>query len=273
MSEGRLTGFWKRNKLTIHAGLIAALMGVSLAIPFVQSSWCPISKEHGDSGTYRVTVHRQQSEPDSKYYGDPGIAHFTFGPTINGNINEVETTESSYQSPQQEKNWGRRFWCDIKASDYFLIVFTLWLALSTFLLWRETDKLAQGAADQAEKMRQSIREQRRSNFAAFVSAKATRKAANAAERSADAAFAALARPSVVVDLPILNRRIWLRGESPLEAMFRLRNYGKAPAVIHEIRGTLFIAPRRDRGTKDFWFDIKRWGRLNSPRQETSRNSE
>ncbi|HEY1710275.1 MAG TPA: hypothetical protein VGG10_18540, partial [Rhizomicrobium sp.] len=56
--------------------------------------------------------------------------------------------------PEQEQ-WIKRFGCEINGADYLLALFTIILAISTILLWRETERLARGAEDsqrQLEKM-------------------------------------------------------------------------------------------------------------------------
>jgi hypothetical protein len=65
-------------------------------------------------------------------------------------------------------------------ANSLIALFTIVLAISTILLWRETERLAEGADDQAEKMRQSIREQRRTAFASIVAARAAKRSASAA---------------------------------------------------------------------------------------------
>jgi hypothetical protein len=56
------------------------------------------------------------------------------------------------------QSWTHSFFCDVKVSDYFIALFTLVLAIVTYFLWRETERLAKEADDQSNKMRASIDE-------------------------------------------------------------------------------------------------------------------
>jgi len=75
----------------------------------------------------------------------------------------------------------------------------------------------------------------------------TKAVSEAAKLSANAAVAALDRPWLFVNKPMHNQNAWIAGDGALSVMFSLTNYGKAPAIIHSIKGVIFASPGR--GTK------------------------
>ena len=159
--------------------MFVGAIALAIAIPFFQASLCTPAEPFGDNASYRITIDRPANSDDRDVSENPAINEFSFGPSVAGRIGKIDRTEASYYTPKQEEDWGRRYWCDVKASDYFLVLFTLFLAISTFFLWRETERLAEGADDQSKKMRESI-------DAANRNAIATHDAANAMQEVADA---------------------------------------------------------------------------------------
>ena len=80
-------------------------------------------------------------------------------------IPETEARSTAYASPSAGNKpiaWWSLFWCDVRASDYFIGLFTLVLAIVTYFLWRETERLAKGGDEQAAKLTQSILQAARS---------------------------------------------------------------------------------------------------------------
>jgi len=50
-------------------------------------------------------------------------------------------------------SWALKFWCDVNASDFAVGLFTLFLVIATYFLWCETERVARGDDDQADKWR------------------------------------------------------------------------------------------------------------------------
>lgn len=71
--------------------------------------------------------------------------------------------------------------------------------------------------------------------------------AKAAQASADAALAALDRPWLMLEGFRLNKSAWQNGNAPLKAQFRISNYGKAPAVIKDLKIVHFRGPHHHNG--------------------------
>jgi hypothetical protein len=125
---------------------------------------------------------------------------------------------------------------DINAlSTLVIAAFTAALAWSTVKLWRETERLAKGADDQSEKMRESIREQRRTAFAALLSAKAAKKTAAAVDLQAKAAVGAetplLQITDIFISHQVDGKEKWIR---KFEPAVTIKNFGRAPAVVTEV---------------------------------------
>jgi len=239
MSEGATRSFWKKNRAAIQIAALAGAIGLAIAIPFIQSPLCTVAEQNSYATTYSVTVDREAQEQDSGNSVSPTITQFAFGPSVNGSIGTIQRTEATYNSPKEKEDWGRKFWCDINAGDYFLVLFTLALAISTFLLWRETERLAEGAGDQSEKMRQSIREQRRAVFASIVSAKAAKKSADAADRHASAAVGAEVPILQIVSFKAIgdetdDREVRAKWLKYFHALFEIKNFGRTTAVVTEV---------------------------------------
>jgi len=236
MSEAGARSFWKQNRAKVQIAAFVGAIALAIAIPFIQAPLCAVPASERNPNSYQLTIDRPY-QPNTNTSGiNSSISKFSFGPSVDSSVKEVEHTESRYYPAQQKEDWGRKYWCDVNASDYFLVLFTLALAVSTFLLWRETERLAEGAGDQSEKMRQSIREQRRSAFAALISAQAAKKSANAADRHSKAAIGS--------ELPILqitrcrsfqdktaSEEDWIARILP---EITIQNFGRATAAVTEV---------------------------------------
>jgi len=156
MSDGIARSFWKRNRAVLQIGFFVAAIAAAVAIPFIQEPLCAVADSESNPATYEVTVERPYHADTEAQPESPSLSKFTFGASVGASNTEIEHTESRYYAAQQKEDWRRKYWCDVNASDYFLVLFTLALAVSTFFLWRETERLAEGADDQAKKMQASI---------------------------------------------------------------------------------------------------------------------
>ena len=141
-------------------------------------------------------------------------------PIFIGLTNYRPNTNPNYEAYQWPVPWNWIF-----SSAFWTAVFTGVLTISTYLLWRETKRLARGAETQREQLDLSIA--------------AAQKAANAAELSAKAA--------VGVELPILNIETlgfthplpkteqdyesWCSVTSPF---IKVRNHGRTPAFVSSV---------------------------------------
>jgi hypothetical protein len=177
---------------------------------------------------------------------------------------EKEQTDQSYSQQKQEGSSSvgvfiRLIWSvETKCTGAFIessaneiiAIFTIVLAISTSLLWRETERLAEGAKDQSEKMRQSIREQRRSTFAMIVSAKATKRAAE----TADKALHTLEQPELgVVEMRYFSEAYMSDpASSGVYVAAKFKNFGRSLATIRRIRFAVVV-----REPNDFWNEIAR----------------
>jgi hypothetical protein len=133
MFSGAASLFWKQHRAKIQIGSFVAAIAVAVAIPFIQSPLCAIAESNSDPASYRVTIERPYHTENDSQGVSPGISHFTFGPSVYSPVEEIERTQSTYYAAQQKEDWGRRYWCDIKATDYFLVLFTFFLAISSSL--------------------------------------------------------------------------------------------------------------------------------------------
>ena len=94
----------------------------------------------------------------TKESGTPKPQKKPVSSTVVGEIKANGTAEQKQDAAEKPESWGSKFWCEINASDWFIGLFTLFLAIATYFLWRETERLAGGADDQADKMAASIKE-------------------------------------------------------------------------------------------------------------------
>lgn len=136
-------------------------------------------------------------------------------------------------------------------SAFFTLVFTVGLTASTWRLWLETKRLAQGAEDQHGTLKKSVRAARLGNVAAWRGATAARKAAEGltvVER-------AYLYP-IVVNAGAMRECIgaaWthsLEGSDDYdtavaetaELVFRIRNHGKTPGIVKFITASVGAIP-------------------------------
>ena len=91
-----------------------------------------------------------------------------------------ETAQATYYPERQPEHvWWKSAICDAHLSDYLIGLFTLVLAISTIGLWRQTERLAEGADDQFNNMVRSIN-------ATLAVANRTREVAEAMDDAASA---------------------------------------------------------------------------------------
>ena len=117
--------------------------------------------------------------------------------------------------------------------------FTLVLAISTVLLWRDTNGLRRLAAKQSEDMERSLQ-------IGKIAAEAARKSADVAERSLELLerpFLFISELSPVADPLGNNKCIW----------FSLQNYGRFPAIIGFAKIVARITTISE-ASKEFGFD-------------------
>lgn len=154
MSEGRVAWpFWSRHKMAIVIGgaALAAIM-----IPFSLNSTCSNSDAPGDQIAYRITESSKDRIAEGPSEKTVPITNFSFDPSINSTVGTITRTETGYYTRPNEEQWIKRFACNVNGADYVLAWFTIFLAISTFYLWRVTERLAQGADKQAELTHQAL---------------------------------------------------------------------------------------------------------------------
>lgn len=224
--------------------IVGGALLLAVILPFVLDPMCTRLEQPNADIAYRIVEPVKQSEKTSDQSISIPNANFSFLPHIRGVDKTVKNSETTYYLPEDKKTWLARFVCEVNGADYVLAWFTIFLAISTFFLWRETQLLAKGAADQSEKMRLSIREQRRSALAGIVAAKAAKSAAKAATLNAQAA--------VGVELPILRvtkistsrdedfakaKNDWFNNFYP---KVEIKNYGRTTAFITDMQTAVYF---------------------------------
>lgn len=114
--------------------------------------------------------------------------------------------------------WFSKFFCDAKITDFLVAIFTYFLFVVTYELARVTRQLYAAGEKQIA----------------------------IAEKSANAALAALDRPWLVIESLHHNRNEWVAAKDRLTASFRIRNYGTSPAFIDvdHIEGLVFYSFKR-----------------------------
>jgi hypothetical protein len=115
------------------------------------------AERHGKVISGQFTIQSQQQEsgtqqPARKDPKTPSIA-----PIV---ISQAAVKQSAhgayYPAREPERAWWVGILCEVNLSDFLVGLFTLILAISTIGLWAQTERLAAGADDQADKMAQSI---------------------------------------------------------------------------------------------------------------------
>ncbi|HEY8697484.1 MAG TPA: hypothetical protein VIM02_07695 [Rhizomicrobium sp.] len=183
MSDGVVRHFWKQNKAAIQITIFLGAVALAVVIPFIQAPLCSVTEQDSATSAYQVTEDRKSSKESDANSIYPTITKFTFGPSLESRIGEIERSQTTYYAPKQKVDWGRKFWCDINAGDYFLVLFTLALAVSTFYLWRETERLAKGADEQTKRMIEQIEFGRAASYAATKSAEVADTSMKNAQRA------------------------------------------------------------------------------------------
>jgi hypothetical protein len=150
MSEGAVRRFWKAYSRPAQFAGFAAAIALAVAIPFIQTPLCSVPEQDRNTAAYRVTIDRENPKQTGPTSGNPTVKKYAVNPVIDGSKREIDRIEATYYAPQKKENWGRRYWCDVNATDYFLVLFTLALAVSTFLLWRETSRSIEAAKASVE---------------------------------------------------------------------------------------------------------------------------
>lgn len=154
-----------------------------------------------------------------------------------------QRAQGAYYPPEELYTWWDRTVCEANASDFFVGLFTLVLALSTIGLWWQTERLAEHSEKQLEKMTASIAELNAAAVAMSNIATETAKVALAAQATAAAAHLQIdslmraERPHLVVEVPESGVEIGTQGTMRF-ATNRMKiqfvNYGKTPALLNEL---------------------------------------
>jgi hypothetical protein len=210
----------------VSSGAITKLVAVVLlvgygAIPFAILPKVCLPKEIPKAVSYKLVIDGEQSQANSS------------APQLKGEIKAAPTTlqgkikASGLAEPIDEPTkvrivgWLQGFSCEFNIGDFAVGLFTLLLGIATYFLWRETERLARGADDQAEKMERSI------------------EAANASVEALK--MTEMARIYVTrINLESIKSGI------NLAPKFRVyfRNYGKTPGFIHSTTLKFALANKR-----------------------------
>src|SRR5882672_8216466 len=138
MSEGT---FWGRSPAALLVFGFVAFVIVATVPALLLGNYCSVENLNKEPGAYRVTVDRIETQGGSTNPINPPINQTSLGAQFPGSITTTSRTESAYYPPKEVGNWWRKFACDITGADYSIALFTLVLALVTFLLWHSTHKL------------------------------------------------------------------------------------------------------------------------------------
>jgi hypothetical protein len=139
MSNGASESLWNSQRLAIAVACLIFL-SFMIAFPLTLRSYCSASEINQKPISHAFPTN------------DVSQSHTASKPTL------ITHTIASRPKTNESTSWWFRFWCDVNASDYFIALFTLVLAMVTYFLWRETGRLVKGADDQSIKMRESINE-------------------------------------------------------------------------------------------------------------------
>jgi hypothetical protein len=193
------------------AGVIACALVLAFAIGFPLSlySYCSALSENEQPIPQHVTVDREDTKTGGGYAEQPPITQFSFGERLLAPIQQQTRTQTTYYAASEPYRWGRQFWCEVNASDYFIALFTLVLAAVTGFLWWSTHKLWKAGEQQLTVVQASV----------------------------DAVkLTEMAR--------VMVTKVWLpdiaQGKKSPKFQVYFQNYGKTPGFIH--RTTLHFAP-------------------------------
>lgn len=141
------TVFW------IVSGVAIALYVV--LFPSFLYSVCSAPEKLNQIVPGQISIVGQQTE-NTRKAGQQKAAP-TIGPPSQPTIEQ--SAKATYYPPREPvRAWWRSTVCDVKLSDFLIGFFTLVLAVSTIGLWWQTERLAEGADDQSDKMAASITE-------------------------------------------------------------------------------------------------------------------
>lgn len=163
---------------TICIGALFALLTLLIIFAYpVINSYCSV--ENGSA--YQLMKPSNPDIPSQQNKADEEAEqkcqshiYLKHNPTSCANvINRLTSEKKNYEEASNGKNekvdWGWKFICDTKITDFLIAFFTMVLAVVTTLLWTSTDKLAKDSNRQIE--------------VAEKSAKAAELSANTAQKS------------------------------------------------------------------------------------------
>ncbi len=146
----------KRVEIAFAVLLVAAYVSVPF---FILPRVCLETEQSSEPASYSLVVGGKQTQTYStnEHKGSVKPALTTLAGEIqaNGRANPIN------QIAKPPQKWGVKFWCETRASDFAVGLFTLFLFIATYFLWRETERLAKGADDQADKMERTVSESAR----------------------------------------------------------------------------------------------------------------
>ena len=120
---------------------VAVIIGFAFGFPLSLYSYCSAPPQSEQPVPNHVTVEREETRTGGGYAEQPPITRFSFGERFLAPIQEQTRTQTTYYAASEPYVWGRKFWCEVNASDYFIALFTLVLAAVTGFLWWSTHKL------------------------------------------------------------------------------------------------------------------------------------
>jgi hypothetical protein len=135
-------------------------------------------------------------EPRQKYPEDQKIASFGFLTLIKTTQSPINAHYSVYAGAdtwEKPSDWGREFWCGVKATDIAISNLTAFLILVTGGLWWSTHRLWRAGDDQLTFAQQVAERQ----------AEETKAQLSIAKTAADSALLQ-AKAAINVDLPVLH---------------------------------------------------------------------
>jgi hypothetical protein len=138
-------------EITVAVILVAAYLTAPF---FILPSVCSQPAKTTKPAAYSFVVNGQQTQSGGDIEHQQVIKAPIAPLTVK--IDAHGSAQSINEPPQAGNEWRLKFWCEVNASDFAIGLFTLFLFIATYFLWRETERLAKGGDDQAQRMLDGI---------------------------------------------------------------------------------------------------------------------
>jgi|GEM_PF-4459250 len=140
----------------VVAVIIILVVGFAVLFPTWLSVRCSSSHYPEQPNLAHANV-TSAADPNANNSGDKSAARKSV--PLKGVVAESshhQSSEGHNHPAQQSSEWGRQFWCEVNASDYFIALFTFALAGVTLLLWYSTHLLWKSGEQQVRLSRDAL---------------------------------------------------------------------------------------------------------------------